>query len=211
MSFILDALKKSEQERRRREVPDLHTEHAPIPAGRSRIPLWALLVGLALLLNAGLLLWWLRPWQPSVTVDVEGPQLSVVEPSSPAPAPAPVTALPLVAPEPTLPEAPPSPPAVPSAPAPVAPAPVREVPASAPKKSATIPDLQDLPAALRAELPTIDITLHFFTEPPAARMVRINGRNLREGQQVSPALALEEITSEGVVLNFRGQLFSLGR
>jgi general secretion pathway protein B len=206
MSFILDALKKSEQERRRREVPDLHTEHAPVAARRSKVPYWSLVIGVALLLNAGLLLWWLRPWQPPVTVDVEVPQAFVAEPPSPTPAPAPAAVLPLVAPEPILPEVPPPAPAVPSAPAPV-----REVPAAVPTATASAPDLKDLPPAQRGELPEIDITLHFFTDQPASRMVRINGRNLREGQQVSPSLTLQRITPEGVVLNFRGQLFSVDR
>jgi general secretion pathway protein B len=206
MSFILDALKKSEQERRRREVPDLHSEHTPMPARRRGIP-WPLVIGLALLLNAGLLLWWLRPWQPPVVAVDAVPAAIVAE--EPASAAAPPAVLPVVEPEMTLQETPPLPPAVPAAPARIEPTPDRErvttTTASPP------PDLNDLPRSIRAELPAIEITLHFFTDAPHSRMVRINGRNLREGQQVNPNLTLQEITPEGVVLNFRGQLFSAGR
>jgi general secretion pathway protein B len=208
MSFILDALKKSEQERRRREVPDLHTEHAPILARRPRIP-WSLVIGLALLLNAGLLLWWLRPWQPPVAAVDATPAAAVVA-EEPAPAAAPTVPLPVVEPEMTLQETPPLPPAVPVVPARPEPAPGREMVATTLAASPP-PDVNDLPRSIRAELPAIEITLHFFTDAPNSRMVRINGRNLREGQQVNPNLTLQEITPEGVVLDFRGQLFSAGR
>jgi general secretion pathway protein B len=57
MSFILDALKKSEAERRQGEVPRLQNDpFAPPPRRR---PLWPLLLALALLLNGGVFAWWL--------------------------------------------------------------------------------------------------------------------------------------------------------
>jgi general secretion pathway protein B len=208
MSFILDALKKSEQERRRREVPDIHTEHAPVPARRSGISYWPFVIGFALLLNAGLLLWWLRPWQPPAIAEEEAPVFVAEEL---APEPVPITVLPLPEAEPALKEPPPLPPAVQPVPERVEPAPVREVVASAPMAASPPPRLGELPPSLRAELPELAITLHFFTDEPASRMVRINGQNLREGQQLNPNLALQGITPEGVVLNLRGQLFSVPR
>jgi general secretion pathway protein B len=58
MSFILDALKKSEAERRQGEVPRLQNE--PFSAApRRRRPIWPFLLVLALLLNGVVFGWWL--------------------------------------------------------------------------------------------------------------------------------------------------------
>lgn len=57
MSFILDALKKSEAERRQGEVPKLQNE--PFSPPPRRRPVWPLVLTLALLLNGGVLGWWL--------------------------------------------------------------------------------------------------------------------------------------------------------
>ena len=68
MSYVLDALKKSDQERERRTTPDIHSVHGTVePKHKSRI-LWPYLLLLGLLLNAGLLVWWMHPW-PSETSD----------------------------------------------------------------------------------------------------------------------------------------------
>jgi general secretion pathway protein B len=57
MSFILDALKKSEAERRQGEVPGLQNE--PFSPAPRRRPLWPFLLVLALLLNGVVFGWWL--------------------------------------------------------------------------------------------------------------------------------------------------------
>ncbi|MCK8603565.1 general secretion pathway protein GspB [Desulfoferrobacter suflitae] len=62
MSYILDALKKSDQERNRGAAPGLQTVHATPQPASSRRPWWIGLLLFALLLNAGLILYWLRPW-----------------------------------------------------------------------------------------------------------------------------------------------------
>ena len=61
MSYILDALKKSEKERKRGNIPDLsNTPEPPThkPKKRTVLPY---LIGIVLLINAGLLAWWLVP------------------------------------------------------------------------------------------------------------------------------------------------------
>jgi general secretion pathway protein B len=63
MSYILDALKKSAQERQRGTVPTVHSVQVPLTSRPRRRSRWLHLAALALLLNAGLLVWWLRPWQ----------------------------------------------------------------------------------------------------------------------------------------------------
>lgn len=55
------------------------------------------------------------------------------------------------------------------------------------------------------EMPVISITVHAYAEVPAERMARINGLLLHEGDIIAPGLKLQQITSDGVVLDFRGQ------
>ena len=63
MSFILDALKKLEQKRNLESVPDLLTVHSsPVQRPQKRL-FWLFMIVIALLMNAGILLAWLKPWQ----------------------------------------------------------------------------------------------------------------------------------------------------
>ena len=63
MSFILDALKKLEQNRKRGEVPDLSTVHLHDHQQEKKKALWPYLLLAALLLNAGIFMAWLSPWE----------------------------------------------------------------------------------------------------------------------------------------------------
>ena len=59
MSYILDALKKSEKERQRGTVPDLMTTQDVPGEGPKKRLFWPYLIVGALVINAGLLAWWL--------------------------------------------------------------------------------------------------------------------------------------------------------
>jgi len=73
MSFILDALKKLEQ-KRNQQVPDLMTVHThPVQKPQKRLP-WLIVIVLALLINAAIMLAWLKPWQTDKQT-VEEPSL----------------------------------------------------------------------------------------------------------------------------------------
>lgn len=197
MSYILDALRKSEQQRLQQSVPSLGqaplTQPSAPASGRGR--LWGLLAA-ALLLIGGIVIGSLRPWQSAAPlpetvaamprVPVAEPPVAV-SPSPPAPAPAPVEA-PV---EPAMPApvaSPPPPPlavATPPAPPPAAPA----------SKPAALP------------LPPITITVHAYAASPRERLAGINGKLLQEGELIAPGLKLEKITEDGVILNFQGQRF----
>jgi general secretion pathway protein B len=64
MSYILDALKKSDKERQRGAVPDISTVHAPARPKTKRRPIWLYVLSAGLLLNAGVLVWWFGFWRP---------------------------------------------------------------------------------------------------------------------------------------------------
>lgn len=154
MSYILEALRKVERQRRVRAVPDLATVHGPSPARRVWVPV---VVGV-LLVNAGLLalLLWYRPWAPSAAppaplakapaADVAGPPPAASDASAPAPPPGagPPAPSPAVAPAPPVVASAPSP-AVTPAPSPGAagsgPGPTAGVPAPAQQSGAAAPDV----------------------------------------------------------------------
>ncbi len=70
MSLILEALRKSEAERRRGQTPDLLTEALPVaPAVRGRTPNWIMLLPVtgAALITLLLVMWWLGPSSQPIT------------------------------------------------------------------------------------------------------------------------------------------------
>ena len=240
MSFILEALKKSDRKRRRGEVPDLGTMHAPPPREPRRRALWPFLILTALLVNAALLIWWLEPWEekrpPAVAPSpaaarMETPPRPPALPSSavqnpvgtqPPQASAPraggATQTPSAVP--TAKRLPPAPPAstVPQAPRPKSPP--KQIPSLPAKPSSTPPPaaaeqpvttLEKLPAEVRQGVPEMNISVHFYSGRPASRMVRINGRILREGDALGGGLTLEEITPEGMIFRSRGYRFQMDK
>jgi general secretion pathway protein B len=219
MSYILEALKKLEQKRRREEGTLLLSDHHAEAVSR-RQPLWIYLLVFALVLNAGLLLWWLRPWQrveakkdviqARATVKEDAPR----EPFSQAGAssgdkvvsqsPAPENPQKPAADEIPDRSAFPQPPRSTTeeqSPAPAAP----EVRAAAPPQRPV--DVSQIPLALKQGLPDLTISGHFFDTNPSARIVIIGGRTLHEGQLLAPGLRLEKITREGVILSYQGTRF----
>ena len=150
MSYILDALKKAERDRPAATIPTLKTVHLLPPAAPGR-RLWPWAGTFVVLVNAGVLIWFLR----------SGPMLSTGIPaSSPtAPAmPAPTAASGQAAPAPPADPAPRvSPPETPAAVATTPPPPSRlapeRIPPAAPKRveSARPPSVAPAPAAPKAE------------------------------------------------------------
>lgn len=192
MSFILDALRKSEQQRQHGMAPTLATapqqSHQIDASGK---PVWPLSALIALLiLAAGTAIGWLRPWQPAVPA------------TPPRIANAPIHQ----APEATSTVAEVIPPTAPIVP-----------PASTPaeiKASITTSGPVLAPAALPSPVPTKDdgmplpkiaLTVHAYSSDPADRLAGINGKIVREGELLEPGLKLERITPDGVILNFRGR------
>ena len=190
MSFILDALKKAESERNRQTGPVLMDVRIAPP--RRRLPAWAVVIGLVLVANLGILAWLLLHKQTPVPETATVPP-TVEVPATPAPAPAPAVMAPAVAPA-------------------VQPLPATSVGAalSAPAD----PEAEILPTAdeLRAAgiaLPSLQLNLHAFDTVPAARYVLLNSVRLREGEFTSEGVKVERITPVGVVLEASGRRFLL--
>jgi general secretion pathway protein B len=230
MSYILEGLKKLEQKRRQEEgAPGLlafKEEKIPKP---ERPILWPTLLFIALLLNVGVIVWWIGPWRsldrsalPHSTVP---DRTAKVVPSKPVEfkdqSPFPRKELP---PTKVIKELPKGPsvekpkesvaPVVKKTPAPkntLVSLPVSpELPASTTSKAVPeghIVKLSDLPSEIKKSLPAIKMSVHFYSPDKQARFATINDRTLHEGEALSEGLRVVEINPEGTVLHYRGHRF----
>jgi general secretion pathway protein B len=231
MSFILDALKKSEVERQRQAIPGLMDSH-PLPP-RAKFPLWAVALIALLVVNLAIL---------AVVFMRGGTQAGAGAAPSPAPVSAPA-------------QAPPSP----AAPARATPDHFSPMDAAPPVYAPEVPPAQDNPSpagtrrsaragsssdgAIHHEarspdpvlteespadgevLPTINeinlagqpaladlhLDVHVYATKPSERFVYINMRKYREGATLAEGPVLESIRRDGVVLNYQGLRFVLPR
>lgn len=201
MSTILDALRRAEAERGNATgsgLPPLGMAAAP-PSSARRLPL-LLLIALLCLLSAGLAYWWSNRAPPTP------PALPPASVTAAAPAPLPAPAALLQSPGArALPEPEPPPPVT----QPVEAAAVRPASSAASSAPARVPRLAELPAALRQQLPPLQLGGSMHSPDPRLRSLILNGQLLREGDQIAPGLILEEIGQRGARLRWREQRFEL--
>lgn len=232
MSFILDALRKSEHERQRRAGPAI-ADMVVLPP-RSRTPLILSVVAALLLVNLAAVAYFLLRDDAPAPLAAEPPAPAAAAPATVAtsvatPATAAVAAPPVEHPAP--PAATPQPvrplvaEAVPAVPvsdvAPPAPDPMllpplpRPAPPQASQSAAGnadfVPRLDTLPPQATAGLPVLNLDLHIFSSDPAQRAVFINGRRYRAGDTLPEGVEVVAITADGAVLRHRGQRFLLAR
>jgi general secretion pathway protein B len=216
MSFILDALRKSEHERQRRLLPGL--VEAPRAAPRShRGTLLLVGVGGLLLLNTLLVAYLL--YQRTPTPSAPRPTPAGV---APRPAPRPNTQHSDVRPlrgenepdEAPFRDVPPTPVArvaMPNAPShPASSYAVTSPPATSDAGPAP-PSLRQLPATVAGSASNLHLDLHVYAADPQQRFVIISGQRAREGGSLEGGIVVEQITPDGVNLNQRGTRFHLGR
>lgn len=79
----------------------------------------------------------------------------------------------------------------------------------APSKGRPI-TMQDLPEGLKGSLPELKMTVHSYGEHSGSRFAIINNQSLKEGQFLIPELKLERITPDGAILSYHGNHFLLG-
>lgn len=197
MSYILEALKKSEQERQQNNGPTIQNIHRPMLVKRSsRGVLYYLLVFLVFLLIVSFVIvgWYqFLHWQPARPAPVPGYQ------SAPGKTGADVTASDaesVVTPAPSNP--------TPSNPTPAETAHVQAAPSPP-----LVKDFWELPDTIKAAIPPMTFSFHVYSDNPDRRTIIINNRRLREGELISDGLKLIEITPEGVVLSWQKQYFRL--
>ena len=71
-------------------------------------------------------------------------------------------------------------------------------------------DFYELPESIKQQLPTITISAHVYSSNPLQRSIVINNNFMEEGEYVLDGLILYEITADGAVFNFQGTLFNYG-
>lgn len=227
MSYILEALKKSQAERQLGELPSIHAPQVQLQGGMAassarRGPVWLALGGITLAVAAALL-WW-QPWQAPAPVPAPVPVLAAVvpPPTPPAAAPKPVPqaiAAPVVAAAVTAPAAAPAPlpgakpapqreappaPAVVPAPAMPAPVPAPAVPAPAPAGDEAVPGMRDLPEPIQRQIPPIAIGGYIYSKNPADRLLLIDKVLRHEGEELAPGLVLEKLQPKAAIFSFKG-------
>lgn len=240
MSLILDALRKSEAERRRGDAPDLF---APMPVASPRhrraVPVSSVWVVSVLLVLAATAWWRSRPESaaPGAPTRINAPDASrrPTLPSPPVEPPqdarlAPTPVAPRTAgpkPSPLHPEAVNSGPdrnagsapaanAAPPTPAPAGPAPSPPPPVApattdpTASDGAVLPRLGDLDAARRASLPPLRLSMHVWDGNPDHRFAIIDGQRVIEGSALGDTL-VREIRRDGVVLSIDGRDYLLPR
>jgi len=224
MSYILEALKKSQAERQLGELPSIHAPQVQLHDGAAsgaarRAPVWLALGGVTLAVVAALLLW--QPWQAAATVPAPAP--AVLAQAVPAPAPA-VAPAPVAAPVTQAVPVPPAATAAPvhharpvaeppqerpgqAAPPPVAapaPAPAPAVPASAPAGEESVPGMRDLPEPIQRQIPPIAIGGYIYSKNPADRLLLIDKVLRHEGEELAPGLVLEKLQPKAAIFSFKG-------
>ncbi|MBN8262090.1 MAG: general secretion pathway protein GspB [Xanthomonadales bacterium] len=212
MSLILEALRKSEAERRRGLAPDVAMELPPVPAARTRAnPAWAWPVVAGVLLAVGATGWWkLRDDRASAPSAGMALATGATEKTDATPAAPMVVRRQVPAPAASVsgassPSAPPAPPAsshgIAASAAPIAPAAPPPRPAPTPAPAAMAADVPDLDAT---GLPPVKLTMHMWDEAPARRFVILDGQRMAEGDR-SGGLSVVEIRRDGVVVERDGQ------
>ena len=210
MSYILDALRRADNERDRGQVPGLNAQPAPWPAtatpARPAVLTPALAIGLGMVLLAGLAWWlWPRGTAPAPTTAgtaASAAVASVVTASAPAmsvPGPA---AMPEPPPLPMVVSAPPPPAPAPSLPAPT-PAPVIQLPAPAAPSVPPPVALADLTAQQLRDWPPLALGGAVHSDNPASRFLIVNGQLVHEGEEAAPGVTVERIDPRAAILRWR--------
>lgn len=68
----------------------------------------------------------------------------------------------------------------------------------------------ELPFEMQQHIPIMEFSAHVYSSNPIQRSIVINGRLMEEGDRFASDLFLSEITPDGAIFDFQGQLFHQG-
>ena len=228
MSFILDALKKSESDRQRQSGPALYEVKVAPP--RAGLPPWAIAVVALLAVNLVIGLWMLLRHSgthaatevaaaPATAALLTPPAAAAAGQTASAQMPAPAAA-PATAATNTVPAAVSAPGAEGSHADPLTAedyAPAAETATSAlgghvrRGTGSGVPLYQDAATTPGTAIPQLRLDLHAYAARPQDRFVMINMHKVHEGDMLPEGVRVESITPDGVVLSYKGSSFLLPR
>ncbi len=234
MSYILDALKKSENERQNQDLPDLNAIHQrPELQVEKRRSIWPVAIPIVLLLNIGGF-WFLwersasegdgsntpgaRMPENSTSIASEPPGSSNQQINTPAatqtlsvqnPVSEQVVAIPRndIQNEQTELLITPSDAYRNTGNNPgVAP---QQDQTSTARNDQTVSKITALPTNIQRQIPDLRFSSHLYADDRSFRMVNINGNVFHEGDIIAEGIRLERISEEGVVLNYLHYTFEI--
>lgn len=209
MSYILDAIKKSEAERGHGSIPSLQTVHSSSLSYKTQgRQLWPYILSTLLLLNLAGLFYYFSSVDKteniaaltSVNTDTERAVEKQVNPAVATRDVVPVEASPPITtvnkePEVVYAEQ-------------VTVTPVQETPVTE-TTSREIVSIEDLPTHIRQNIPTMSFSGHVYSSDAGQRSIIIDGDFMEQGDRLSAELTLAEITSSGAIFDYRGTLFEV--
>jgi general secretion pathway protein B len=212
VSFILDALKKSETDRQQQGSAEC--TGVPTSPGAPSVPRWLWVVGILLAINftvlIGLLL---KPdtvaTSSAVPALTETSNSPIAETDSVPSFEEKVAAAQLNPPEQQTKELSVEQPDTATSSF-VKPVLISQDPSAIPAAE-LYPSIQEVRASGTSNLPELHLDIHVYSSKPEDRFVFINMVKLHEGSQLKEGPQIEEITPVGVVLEHQGQLFLLSR
>jgi len=226
MSYILEALKKAEQQRDIGRVPGIESDHGSRNSGHATRWIWLILI--VLCINAVLLalaLWPDKPAPQRVNTGLTSEGRSVAKkeeavqsgrlkeehaaiaaesvPVAPPPVAQPLRRLPVAPAKPAL-------RSLPSAPVAVLP----PASGSSAMSGKVIDQPENLPVwpqvpehLFRQVGSSLHLDVHVYSETPQERFVLINMKKYGEGDRLQDGVMVDEITIDGVIMSFRGERF----
>jgi general secretion pathway protein B len=210
MSFILDALKKSENERQEQSSAEFSS--VPSSSSNPSPARWLWMLGILLFINFAVLIGILL--KPSPTTDASEPEAAVVEESRSSFEEQVAVAIDDRA------EQAPAPDVQTSARTSVqtnessttAPVPAKPMVNRTSNTSlAVVPTMDELRLGGSLQVAEMHLDIHVFSETPAERFVFINMNKHREGSKTAEGPVVREIRTDGVVLEHQGRVFLLPR
>jgi general secretion pathway protein B len=210
MSFILDALKKSETERQRQQGPGLMDSGTA--SRKRRLPAWAIIICVLLGINVLILAVMLLRQQTPATAPAAPARVAAAPRAQPAAHFSPLDNAPVYAPE--IPVDEPDTSANSAAPGATNPPPERAESAAAENSAQDdelLPEISQVTLSGGQALPDLHLDVHVYATRAADRFVYINMRKYREGAILPEGITVERIRRDGVALNYQGLRFLLPR
>ena len=220
MSYILDALKKSDHERKQGTVPGLQTVHIPVSI-ESSASRWPYFFIVFLLLSLAFVLGMLRPWDAFIEtsenkiVKEKNSTEALIDSASNT-----QKELVILKTQSQLIQSSPETPVLMQQVEPLKIESSQIVKKAAPliehkeKVAASIeidsvPHLYDMPPLVQQAIPDMSFAGHVYSSEASQRSIIVNGHSMSEGEVIIEGLKVEQITRNGVVFNYQGQLFRM--